>query len=91
VAQRRRQRSFFRDQGHADTVKRSYRMSPTAGATFSGSDVAHVWETGELFLGARQALESNRPVVLQPFTPARLEASDPGAAVPAVEQDGTQG
>ncbi len=35
----------------------------------------YVWETGELFLKTKQALDRNEPVVVQSFTPERLDAS----------------
>jgi predicted dehydrogenase len=73
----RKQRNFalFRDHGHEASILRSYAMSPAGGGTEPGSDVRYVWETAELFLETRQALERNEPLVVQPYQPSRLNAA----------------
>ena len=48
-------------------------MSSRAAASFAGFDVAYVWETAELFLATREALEQSRVVEVEPFAPSRLE------------------
>jgi len=80
LARRERHRPLFRDHGHERAILRSYAMSARAGATFGGSDVAYVWETAELFLATREALERREVVDLGPFEPSRLallSAPDP--------------
>lgn len=59
---------FFRDHGHELSIKRSYEMAqPRQGAASGGCSVDYVWETGNLFLKTREALETNREIVLQPY------------------------
>jgi len=72
-ADKQRNRALFRDHGHEETIKRSYSMSSAGGSSFAGSDVAYVWETAELFLATREALEQRKVVELEPFSPSRLE------------------
>ena len=72
LARKERNYALFRDHGHEDTIKASYRMSSRSGAARGGSDVAYVWETGELFLATREALEQNKTVELAPYTASRL-------------------
>ena len=66
-ARTRRISTLFRDHGHEQNIVNSYhlaRPSPLAGTSCSAS---YVWETGELFLRTREALEHNREVVVQRF------------------------
>jgi len=74
VAHKERNRALFRDHGHEENIRSSYEMSPKGGASFGGCEVAYVWETGELFLATREALEERRTVELEPYAPSRLEA-----------------
>lgn len=56
---------FFRDHGHESNVTRSYEMvRPTAGAGFPGCPIDYVWETGNLFLKTREALNENRQITI---------------------------
>jgi predicted dehydrogenase len=60
---RRRVRSRTRDHGHKDAICRSYEMSRT-GSALPGASVDYVWQTGELFLQTKEALERDEVVVL---------------------------
>jgi hypothetical protein len=73
VEKKRRHFAWFRDHGHRRTIELSYAMCRTAGATFEARDTRHVWETAELFLATRTAVEQDRAIVLQPFSEGRLE------------------
>ncbi len=73
-ASRIRLRGFFRDPGHEATVMRSYEMArPGRG----GVSPAYVWETGEITLATRQAIEEDREIVLQPYRPADRPGDPP--------------
>jgi predicted dehydrogenase len=74
VDRRYTHRTLYRDHGHEERICRSYRMADSRGAQEPGADVAYVWETGELFIKTRDALEEDRTITLQPFTPERLRA-----------------
>lgn len=55
----------FRDHGHEVNIKRSYEMvRPRRDEVPAGSSVEYVWETGNLFLKTREALEKNETVIL---------------------------
>ncbi len=69
---RHRTRLRFRNHGHGDAILRSYRMSDRAGAVTASASIAYVWETAQLFLQTRIALESDRIVTVEAFDPARL-------------------
>jgi predicted dehydrogenase len=71
-ARKERWRLAFRDHGHRARVVASYRLARPAPGSTGGADVAYVWETGELFLRTREALEHDRSVVIGPFEPARI-------------------
>jgi predicted dehydrogenase len=66
VAKKHRLSSFFRDHGHEGSIRRAYEMvrprQPLAG---NGCSVDYVWETGNLFLKTRTALESSTQVVIE--------------------------
>jgi predicted dehydrogenase len=70
---RHRVRLPFRDHGHEAAIMRSYGMSPRAETRLQGLDVAYVWETAQLFLRTREALEQDRPVVVHAFGQRRLD------------------
>ncbi|HEX2254231.1 MAG TPA: Gfo/Idh/MocA family oxidoreductase [Thermoanaerobaculia bacterium] len=62
-------RSLFRDHGHQERIRASYEMvRPRGAAAVAGDPVSYVWETGQLFLATRQALEERRQVVVHPFS-----------------------
>ncbi len=60
--------SLFRDHGHEQNITNSYGMvRPKAGHIHPSCSVEYVWETGNLFLKTREALEQNKQIVLHPF------------------------
>ena len=67
---------LFRDHGHEANIKRSYEMvRPTDGA-FQGWPLAEIWETGELFLKTKVALERNEKAVVTAYDPGKLEGQE---------------
>jgi predicted dehydrogenase len=62
-------RRIRRDHGHEARVQRSYEMvrPPRGGRLTPGESTRYVWETGDLFLKTRDALESDRRLVLEPY------------------------
>jgi predicted dehydrogenase len=79
----RKERPFqlFRDHGHEAAIRRSYAMvRPRPGAPPSeGASLAYVWETADLFLKTKEALERNVSLVAEPF---------PACPAPAAPRDG---
>jgi predicted dehydrogenase len=75
----RKHRPFqrFRNHGHEECIKLSYEMVCRGGGKENpGCSLKYVWETGDLFLKTRKALEENQQVVVQPFDESRLAAAD---------------
>lgn len=69
-----------RNHGHRSNILRSYGMArPIRRDCAEGAPVAYVWETGELFLRTREALEGGRVIEVRRFDPHRL-ASKPSRA-----------
>src|SRR5262249_59878642 len=64
-----------RDHGHEAMILRSYALTGRRGAATPGETAAYVWETGELFLRTREALDADRAVVVEPYA-----AAGPGPA-----------
>lgn len=56
-------RSRHRDHGHERRIRDSYVMVRSR----PGADVAYVWETGQLFLKTREALESRREIIVDSY------------------------
>jgi predicted dehydrogenase len=73
---------FFRDHGHELNIKRSYEMvRPKEGKSFAGCSIEYVWETANLFLKTRDALEENKQIAVAAFEESDLRAvttPDPG-------------
>ncbi len=69
--------SFLRDHGHEQRIKRSYEMVRPGGEGNPPCSLEYVWETGELFLATKQALENDEKVVLHAFDESRLAESAP--------------
>jgi predicted dehydrogenase len=68
VEKKHRTRLPFRDHGHERTVCDSYQLvRHSNGARLPGCSTAYVWETGQLFLRTKQALEVDRRLRLEPF------------------------
>lgn len=59
----------YRDHGHEEAILRSYAAAKLEDPSKQCS-ISYVWETGQLFLKTREALETNRPVVVQPWAAA---------------------
>ena len=73
-ARKERWRLPFRDHGHRARVEDSYRLARPVATAGGGVSIEYVWETGELFLRTRDALEQNRSLTVAPFDPGRLDA-----------------
>jgi len=59
---------LYRDHGHQERIKASYELARADdGATRPGCSRRYVWETGELFLKTKDALEANETVVIGPY------------------------
>ncbi|HEX7118534.1 MAG TPA: Gfo/Idh/MocA family oxidoreductase [Longimicrobiales bacterium] len=68
VEKRHRIAPLFRDHGHERTIVRSYEMvRPRRGQPIDACSVEYVWETGNLFLKTREALQSRRPIVIHAY------------------------
>lgn len=71
---------FFRDHGHELSIVRSYEMvRPRKGVAASGCSIDYVWETGNLFLKTRDALETNQAVVVQAYQTSSNESVGAGS------------
>lgn len=57
----------FRDHGHSRTICDSFEMAHADAVQKPSCPPAYVWETAELFLATRRALEEDREVVLQGY------------------------
>ena len=77
-ARKWRWKTVFRDQGHEASVRCSYGLVRPDGRGGAGCPVEYVWETGELFLGTGEALESGREVTVEQYTPDVLSGRDSG-------------
>ena len=66
---KRRTRLRHRDHGHRDRVLNSYAMSEKGGGSDKGCSLAYLWETGDLFLKTKQALEEQREITVEPYAP----------------------
>jgi len=54
----------------------SYGLSGRGGHQTDGCAVTYIWETGELFLKTKAALENKEEVVVEPFDEQRLNRGD---------------
>ena len=70
-----RTRLRHRDHGHRGRVLESYAMSQTGSNSNAGSSIAYIWETGELFLKTKQALEQQREMTVTPYRGASVDIS----------------
>jgi predicted dehydrogenase len=69
VERRTRIRQRHRDHGHEELIRSSYLLGRGEG---HGAPVSYVWETGDLFLRTKEALERAERLVVQPFDPTVL-------------------
>jgi len=67
---------WHRDQGHEATMVQSYGLSGRGGHQSDGCAVSYIWETGELFLKTKAALENREEMVVEPFNEQRLNRGD---------------
>jgi predicted dehydrogenase len=89
VDQKKKYRPWFRDHGHSGAIERSYQMSKQGNSRGVGSDstndpdttpsesVQYIWETGQLFLKTKEALEARTVITLQKEESAWLQSSQP--------------
>lgn len=66
---------FYRDHGHSKAIEFSYEA---ASNRHPGCSVQYVWETGELFLKTKQALETNTRIVVTGFHHDKLSSESCG-------------
>ena len=71
VEQRHVLRQRFRDHGHKASVLNSYTLARPG--TRRGAEVGYVWETGQLFLQTKVALEEQRSITLEAYAPAAAD------------------
>jgi predicted dehydrogenase len=57
---------FYRDHGHEASILKSYAMLRDD-APYQGEGVRYIWETGQLFLKTREALEKNAIITVDSF------------------------
>ena len=67
VVDRKRTKTLpFRDHGHAEAIRASYAMvRPRDGRLNPGLTVDYVWQTADLFLRTKDALEQNRVLTIE--------------------------
>jgi len=58
---------FFRDHGHERNILNSYQMAQGNGDQHPGCSISYVWETGQLFLKTREALENQKQIEVSAF------------------------
>jgi hypothetical protein len=63
----RRVSKLFRDHGHELNIVNSYRLVRPSPGVGQSCPTSYVWETGELFLRTREALEQNEEIVVRRF------------------------
>jgi predicted dehydrogenase len=63
---------LFRDHGHEGNIRNSYEMVRSHGESKPGCAISYVWETAQLFLKTREALEEEKVITLEPFEPSLL-------------------
>jgi hypothetical protein len=66
-AERHRIVQPFRDHGHRATLRNSYALTGRGGGTAEAVSIDFVWETGDLFLRTRDAIERREPVTVEPY------------------------
>ncbi len=67
---------LFRDHGHEDRIRRSYEMVRSDRELQPGCTTSYVWETGQLFLKTKEALEKDKAITLQPFEQSFLQMAN---------------
>ena len=64
VQKKKTYKNIFRDHGHEENIKQSYRLIDSAS---QGESVKYVYETGDLFLKTKTALETQKEVVVHSY------------------------
>ncbi len=59
---------WSRDHGHEQNIKRSYSMVRPEGDQSTDSLLSYIWETGDLFLKTKEALEQQTKITLQAYS-----------------------
>lgn len=76
---------WLRDHGHSGAIEFSYEASK---GQRDGCSIKYVWETGDLFLKTREALEKNQKLTLHRFEESeiskQLQSASPTAASSAI-------
>lgn len=72
----------FRDHGHENRIRESYALRERRSAESREAEVRYVWETADLFLATREALESRREVLLDGFPAKDLFSDGANPSVP---------
>lgn len=70
-AHKQRIRQLHRDHGHKESILAAYGLARPGAHAARTADAQYVWETGELFLRTREALESGRALTLTSFADRR--------------------
>jgi predicted dehydrogenase len=73
VERKHKLRSLFRDHGHERRIRDSYALVRPLDRRAAGCSTRYVWETAELFLKTREALDAGREVTVEAFDEGRLE------------------
>jgi predicted dehydrogenase len=74
IEKKHKMRQMFRDHGHEANIIHSYQMVRSKDTVpHSGCSIEYIWETGNLFLKTREALEYNKQIVVYPFDEKSVE------------------
>lgn len=76
VSRRKMIRGRVRDHGHREAIIGSY-LSASDSSAAAPPDVNYIWETGELFVRTKQALEEDRAIEVGTFSNDLLSARAP--------------
>ncbi len=72
IEEKRHFRNLHRDHGHGASILGSYRAAAGEGVD-QGAELAYVWETGELFIRTKEALEADAEVTVTAFDLDKLK------------------
>src|SRR5262249_21125551 len=75
VARKERWNPLFRNHGHETAIQRSYQLVRPGPVPATGASRDYVWETGELFLSTKEALEEDRTITIQSYGSTQALAS----------------
>ena len=67
-----RTRQLLRDHGHKNVILNSYRLGRSDNRD-PGLETSYIWETADLFLSTRKALEERTTVTLEAYQPSCLD------------------